>query len=296
MIRIPALLALIVMFATPPAVAGKFDCPPAGTWIDTNGAQLDRERLLDGLAHPHIVLLGEHHAEATHQRWQLDTVRALHQRHADIVIALEMFPRRVQPALDAWVAGELDEAEFLDRSDWEHVWGFPPESYLGLFRYARQHALPMRALNVERSLVRQVSRNGLASVPPGAREGVSQPAAASERYADWLGTIHAQHHGAGQATDDDATQNFIEAQLVWDRAFADGLHAARNAHPQAIVVGVIGRGHLRHGLGVAHQLDDLDAGPHTTLLPWDRDGDGCTAPEPGLADALHITAVENATR
>ena len=39
-----------------------------------------------------------------------------------IVIGFEMFPRRVQKALDQWVAGELSEAQFLAASDWNHVW------------------------------------------------------------------------------------------------------------------------------------------------------------------------------
>jgi uncharacterized iron-regulated protein len=34
---------------------------------------------------------------------------------------MEMFPRRVQPALDRWIAGETTERQFLGETDWRTV-------------------------------------------------------------------------------------------------------------------------------------------------------------------------------
>ena len=40
------------------------------------------------------------------------------------MIGFEAFPRRVQPVLERWVAGQLSESEFLAQSDWRNVWRF----------------------------------------------------------------------------------------------------------------------------------------------------------------------------
>jgi uncharacterized iron-regulated protein len=65
-----------------------------------------------------------------------------------MLLGLEMFPRRAQPVLDRWVAGELTEAELLTQTEWSKVWGFDPSLYLPLFEFARMNRVPMVALNV----------------------------------------------------------------------------------------------------------------------------------------------------
>ena len=61
---------------------------------------------------------------------------------------------------------------------------------------------------------------------------------------------------------------------MWDRAFACALAEALAETPDAIAVGVIGRGHLERRLGVVEQLDDLGVGPALVALPDGRPGDG----------------------
>src|SRR5262245_8720252 len=86
--------------------------------------------------------------------------------------------------------------------------------------------------------------------------------------------------GAG----DDASRRFVEAQLTWDRALAEGLAEAARANPQALVIGVMGSGHLEGGHGVPHQLAALGMHDVTVLLPWDATRD-CATLGPGMADA-----------
>lgn len=262
---------------------------PVG-WSVPGGDMLDEAAFLDRIAQGSAVLLGESHDQLSHHRWQLDTLRALHQRRPDIVLGLEMFPRRVQGVLDAWSRGELSEEAFLERSGWAEVWQFDPELYMDIFRYARDQRIPMRALNVEASFTRSVSRSGYDATPVSQREGVSRPAEPSPAYAHWLGQIYDMHmpsrHRSRSADAGDGLRFFIEAQLVWDRSMAQGIQEALTERPEALVVGLIGSGHLLHGYGVPRQLDDLGIGTHSTLLPWDRHH-GCAQLMAGLADAVY---------
>ena len=293
---VPLLLATACMSAVPTddATVRGAACVPDAAWVAPGGGQLDRGLLLDGLARNGVVLLGERHDSMAHHRWQLDTLAALYARQPDMVIGLEMFPRRVQPALDAWVRGELDEDEFLARSDWAKVWRLDAALYMDIFRFARNHRIPLQALNVDQGLTRAVSRAGYDAVPESEREGVGRPAEPSPAYADWLHAILRAHHPQGADGGAQARRRFVEAQLVWDRAMAEAIVAARRDRPEALVVGIIGSGHLRHGWGVPHQLASLGMPQAAVLLPWDRDS-ACTDLVAGLAMAVYGIGAETKT-
>jgi uncharacterized iron-regulated protein len=235
-------------------------------------------------ARSHIVLLGEYHDRPDDHRWQLQTVAALAAQHPAVVLGFEMFPRRTQPVLDRWVAGELDERALLRETDWPRVWGFPAALYLPLLQFARLNRVPVQALNVDRALVARVGREGWAAVPLGEREGVSDPAPASAAYEAFLSEAMAAH-GSGQANDEASRRRFVEAQLTWDRALAEGLMAGARTHPGSLVIGIMGVGHLERGYGVPHQLAALGAGRVAVLLPWEP-GRDCAALTPDLADAV----------
>jgi uncharacterized iron-regulated protein len=259
-------------------------CVPPARWV-TPASRLERTtpEVIVRAARSRIVLLGELHDRSDHHRWQLQTIAELAALRPTLVLGFEMFPRRVQPVLDRWVAGQLDARTFLREADWTEVWGFPPEQYLSLFEFARLNRVPMRALNVDRALVARVGREGWAAIPASEREGVSDPTPATPAYEAMLIEALAAH--AGQHNDEAARRRFVEAQLTWDRALAEGLAQAARDHPHALVVGVMGSGHLEHGHGVPHQLAALGLGDVTVLLPWDTDRD-CAALVPDLADAV----------
>lgn len=259
----------LALFAAPSIARA---CAAPGVWLRPR----DRTPIADTALYAYaarrkVVLLGEAHDVAAHHRWQLRVLEALRARAVDVVLGCEMFPRRVQPVLDRWVAGEISEAAFLDQSDWTRVWRYDAAPYLPLFRFARVHRIAMRALNVERTLVREVGARGFTAVAPSRREGVSRPAPASARYVARLREIHARHGGRDAAgrtqRADHAFARFVEAQLLWDRAMAEGIVAARAAQPDALVVAIMGSGHIEYGFGVPHQLAALGERDVLTLLP-----------------------------
>jgi uncharacterized iron-regulated protein len=274
------------------AASGPVACVPAAQWaVPAAGtaSALAGEDVLGLAAGARVVLLGETHESAEHHRWQLQVLAALHARRPDLVIALEMFPRRVQAALDRWVAGETDEAAFLDEADWRRVWSFDPSLYLPLFHFARMNRVPMAAVNVERALTAAVAERGFAAVPAEQREGVDEPAPAADGYLDLLFESWREHlpgdEAASPGRDDERFARFVEAQLTWDRAMALGIRDALARHPRALVIGLMGSGHVVHGFGVPRQLEALGLGAPVKLLPWDAKAD-CARLVPGYADAL----------
>jgi uncharacterized iron-regulated protein len=273
---VPALFLFLALLALR---AGAQDCAPA-TWLRLDGARaaaVASSPLLDEAARRDVVLLGESHEDADHHRWQLHTLAALHSRRPDMVLGFEAFPRRVQPALDRWVAGELTAEQFLAEARWHEVWNVPAELYLPLFEFARLQRIPMVALNVERRLTEAVAAKGWDAVPEAEREGVSRPAPAPAAYRDELARVHRAHK------QEVPLAYFIEAQLTWDRAMAEALARQPRAR---LAVGIVGSGHLRHRHGVPLQLRDLGVERVATLLPVESAD--CGALAPGLADAAFV--------
>ncbi len=285
-------------------------CARAGGWLHPGSNQpLDPRTVIADLAGRSVIMLGEHHDSAEDHRWQLHTLAALHGREPAMVIGFEMFPRSAQPVLDRWVAGELDEAAFLAASRWNEVWGFDPRLYMPLFHFARMHRIPMVALNVERALISRVARTGWAAIPEAEREGVSDPAPASDSYRRFLAAVLLSKSASHAGDDDDASAgdyqwtdeqvaelygdaafaHFVDAQLVWDRAMAEALARARSDSGASLVVGIIGRGHLQFGYGVPHQLGALGIDDTAVLLAVER-ASPCEEVEPGIADMVFVTA------
>ena len=277
--RVKAVPALFLLAIAAAPLAQAQECAPA-SWQRLGSPRptaVAPDALLDEMAKREVVLLGEQHDEADHHRWQLHTLAALHSRRPDLVIGFEMFPRRVQPVLDRWVAGELTPAQLLAETRWDEIWNVPAELYLPLFEFARLHRVPMVALNVDRKLVQAVADKGWDALPPGEREGLSRPAAAPQAYVEELRRVYRDH---GERT---PFKNFVEAQQTWDRAMAEAL--ARQPRSR-LVVGVMGAGHLRHGYGVALQLRDLGVRRIATLLPVAPDD--CRSLVAGVADAVFV--------
>ena len=295
MIRCLLLLPLLALAAAAaaheaPAPAARTECVPVAAWVAPGGEELAARDVLSRAAEASVVLFGELHESAEHHRWQLQTVAALHAQRPDLVLGFEAFPRRVQPVLERWVAGELSEKEFLERSDWRSVWRVDAELYLPLFHFARMQRIPMLALNVEQSLTREITRKGYDAVPAERREGVGRPAPASEAYVDWLLPVWGEHERPGGKPvklerDDPDFRRFVESQTTWDRAMAEALAAAARRPGAPLVIGIMGTGHVAHGYGVPHQLKALGIANLTTLLPWDR-GAECKNFVAGFADAV----------
>lgn len=267
------------------------NCVPLGDWIVPGSGKTSQQEVIARAAKASVVLLGETHVNADHHRWQLQTLVALHAQRPNMVIGFEMFPRRVQAALDKWIAGELSEKEFLRAAEWDQVWNTDANLYLPLFHFARMNRIPMLALNIETSLRRQVAEKGFYGVPVEEREGLTRPAEPSQAYVDFLLPIYKQHdrkHKNETTQDDPDFRRFIGGQQLWDRAMAQILQQAvtqSGGAEKPLVVGVMGTGHVLHGFGVPHQLHDLGIKSVAGLLPWDSDK-SCKNLVAGVADAV----------
>jgi uncharacterized iron-regulated protein len=260
---------------------------PMATWLDpSNGRQIDEADLMHQMATRQVVLLGETHTVAEIHRWQLHVITIIWFIRKNVAVGFEMFPRRVQPVLDEWVAGELSSAQFLEKVDWKTAWGYDAELYLPLFHFCRQQRVPMLALNCYRALVTRVGKEGWDAIPEDERDGLTPAAEATIAYREYLfGLGLNRSPTAPVSAMNPKLDRFIRAQQTWDRAFACNIARALKQPDPPLVIGIIGRGHLEYGHGSPYQLRDLGILAPAVLLPeMGRRHDAARIK--GIADAI----------
>lgn len=243
-----------------------------------DGSPLSTAEVIGRAADHDVILLGEEHGNPDQHRWQLLTLSALHGKTIVRTLGLEMLPRKRQPTLEKWQAGDLDEDDFLRESGWFEHWGHPPQGYLPLLHMARMEQIPLRAINLDRETHGRLAGADWSQETEAFQGTISRPATPHPDYRARLLEV-LERHPHGDQIDE---ERFVRAQLVWDRAMAEGLLEALNEHGGP-VVGVMGRGHMEQGHGVPSQLQDLGVDSVLVLLPH-KIGPECEPPSLALAD------------
>jgi len=126
---------------------------------------------------------------------------------------------------------------------------------------------------------------GWDAVPESERQGVSRPTPPGEAYRAILKEVFDSH--AELQKDAGRFDFFVDAQVLWDRAMAEGIAAHLQRHPQDQVIGILGAGHIQNGYGVPHQLASLGVTRQSSLITWPNDH-SCKALTAGLADAVFV--------
>lgn len=288
--RVLLLLALLVpssLMAQADSGQRSASCVAVGEWLlPGTGTAVGRDAVLSEMISKRVVLLGEHHDNRRHHDWQLQVLQQLYQRTPDLVIGLEMLPRAVQPQLDRYLSGKTDLQSFLEEAEWDRHWSFSADYYTPLLEYAQKKRIPVRALNVTRDRIEAAVAQGWEAAPA----GLTPPAKATRAYLRHLVISFQRHKLPGTKLDmtveGPAFRRFVQKQLLWDRAMAEGIDDwLKLPHAPPLVIAFIGSGHLMYDYGVPHQLRSLGIDDALTAIPWDRHLD-CSM-LPGIADLVY---------
>jgi len=218
-------------------------------------AAITTAQLLDKLAQLNVVYLGETHDRAADHQAQLEILQTLHQKQPRLIIAMEMFQRPYQVALDRYLKGEISEAELVEQSQYKTRWGFDWELYAPILRFAKAQQLPVIALNTPSEVTRKVARQGLESLSPAERRFIpplSAIALGPDAYRQRLQDVfEAIHQGKTNSVNFDY---FFQAQVLWDETMAERIAQVQQQNPDALVVVLVGQGHLFFGDGIPQRV------------------------------------------
>ncbi len=241
---------------------------------------LSPAQLAERLSGKRIVLVGESHTDIDFHKAQLRIIQELYNAGREVLVGLEMYPYTKQKYLDDWIAGYFTEEGFLAASEWYDSWGYHWDYYRDIFLFAREHELPMYALNTPREIISAVRKKGFdelteeekAQLPP------SIDTDNDEHFQLFKAFFADDESGMHASMTEEQWRGMFAAQCTWDASFGHNGLKALEQHPgdNAVLVVLVGSGHTTYDLGIQRQVANWSDVSISTVIPisireWDED-------------------------
>ncbi|MES9990804.1 MAG: ChaN family lipoprotein [Candidatus Thiodiazotropha sp.] len=245
------------------------DEPAPDPVIDLS-TMIDVSSLIEKVSDRRVVFVGETHDQYQHHLNQLAIIKGLHAKHSDLAIGLEFFFQPYQAVLDRYIAGEIEEPDLIRESQYFKRWRFDYRLYRPIFQYAREHGIPLIALNLESEITKQVGKEGIDSLPQALKQRIpAEIDRENEAYHKRLESIFNAHpHREGRSF-----ENFLDVQLLWDEGMAQRAAEWLRQNPDSHLVILAGVGHLMYGDGIPKRLARRVDASQVIILNADADSD-----------------------
>ncbi|QKV19707.1 ChaN family lipoprotein [Oricola thermophila] len=233
-------LALAGLIAISPAKADDATSPLAGTAWTGAGERASFADIEAAARTADFVLVGEIHTNPEHHANQARLIAAMARAGRKPVVVLEMVPKSLQGALDAFLAEESpDAAELGERLDWEKR-GWPDWTiYRPVAEAALAAGLALAAGDLDRETIRAIGRG---EAEP--EESVAYPDDTREKLGEEIRQAHCN------LMPEEAIPAMVTVQQARDLSMADAMLAAGDDG----AVLIAGGGHTRKDWGVPFVL------------------------------------------
>jgi uncharacterized iron-regulated protein len=280
---ISAILASAVLAACTPSWSGSSDPMPAPTTAPTvsrlvpsassfrvvetaTGSTVPFSSLIGRAALADVIFFGEQHDDPETHFLEFALLEGLGQRHAQVVLSLEMFERDVQSDLDRYLAGTLSEADFLAAA---RPWPRYATDYRPMVQLARARGWRVIAANIPRPMATAISRRGMRALDTlstlerqRAAAQLICPSGTDAYYRRFAAEMSGHSAGGGPPTASDSaaaqamTLRFYEAQCAKDETMAESIarEFMRSSRRTEIVLHVNGAFHSDFGQGTAERV------------------------------------------
>lgn len=225
---------------------------------------------LDGVR---LLFVGESHTDIEFHKVQLRVIQELHRRGRQVLVGLEMYPALPgeQQWLDRWGSEKgLTEETFLSESRWYRSWGYHWNYYRDIFNFARASGIRMFGVNLPRVAVQTIRMKGFDALPPDQRALLPETVdVESEEHQKLFRAFFGSEDALHGNMPEPMFQAMFRAQCGWDAAMAWNAARALRQHggEKAIMVVLIGSGHVAYGLGAERQAKRWFDGRTASVIP-----------------------------
>lgn len=258
--RVSVLPGVFVRVLGPVLLLALAGCSITHAIRSEDGQRIAVDQMIAEVSNVPLILVGERHDEPSHHELQLRLMQNLYYAGKPLAIGLEMFRVDSQGALDNWVSGITTEAEFVKiyQDNWHNLsW----DLYQDIFRFAREHGIPMIALNVPQQIIEKVVHAGfsglsnadLIALPPRSTDPLSD---ASMQFMK----AYFPDHGKNG----DAFHRLCEAQVLRNRVMAKAIIRYLKNHPGSTMIVLAGGVHVWKAGGIPAELGNL---PYKAIVP-----------------------------
>lgn len=202
------------------------------------------------------VFVGERHDNYAHHMNQLEIIKRLKESGLKVAVGFEMVQKQFQPVLSSFIAGDISEAEFLDRVEYHDRWGFDYNLYAPIFRYLRDNGIPAAALNIDGAIIKKISSGKAGELTAEELAQLPEEMKLSNRdYEREIREIFNMH--PPKAASERSFSDFYLAQNVWDETMAESIVRFQRENPGYMMVIIAGSGHVGKNSGIPLRYERL---------------------------------------
>jgi uncharacterized iron-regulated protein len=242
---------------------------PGAVHSARSGGAVAFDRMIQEMMGSRLVHVGETHDAMAMHEIQFQIVRALYAKDRHLAIAMEMVPVTLQETLNKWTAGILTKEEFLREIRWYVTWNFNFGYYEKVFDFAREHRLPVYALNAPREVISKIRMRGWDALTD--EEKAFFPAQPDVSHQDHRTLIRTVFESAdipeamkGPGLDK-MFEGLYRSQSAWDEVMGWNAVKAAQAEGRRVVV-LAGSGHLLFNLGLNRRAYERSKLPFKTVV------------------------------
>ncbi len=224
-------------------------CTSCSTWAQFYDGRTLQEATLNQMTSQiqagEIVILGESHGLEAHRNQHLEVLQQLRARGVKVSVGLEFINYTDQLSVDLYRTGQINDEQFLSAIKWT---GFGFEFYKPQLIFPDVHNGEFSiGLNLSRTITSKISKGGLAGLdesdlallPPNFEVGRDTY---KERFMAAAGA-HCK-----------VPENCFAAQSAWDDTMAWTAVQFMKAHPEQVLVIVVGEFHAQYGGGLKDRI------------------------------------------
>ncbi len=217
----------------------------------STGKEVRVASMISDLAKKDVVFLGETHLDDVTHRIELAVIEGIHATGRPVVISMEMLGRNRQDLVDQYLAGTVDEDQFLEGSN---PWGNYETDYRPMIEWAKRIGVPIVAANVPASVWRKSAfGGGLEALDENERSTIATDLLPNTRryWQRYDRAVRGHGHTAASGNPEDRLE---KVQSLWDNTMGESVARALGQYPGSVVVHINGGFHSLERDGSVHQL------------------------------------------
>jgi uncharacterized iron-regulated protein len=233
------------------------------------GLAVGFDRMIREMKPSRFIYVGETHNSMPMHEIEYQVIRALYAQDRNLAVGLEMLPVTVQETLNRWCSGLLTKEEFIREVRWYVHWNFNFGFYEKIFEFAKEHRLPIYALNVPREIITKVRMKGWDALSDDERKFIPKaPDLTNQDHRTLIRTIFEsteiphQMKGAGL---DMIFEGLYRGQSAWDEVMSANAVRGAESEGRRVVV-CAGSGHLLYNLGLNLRAYEKSGQPSKTVI------------------------------
>lgn len=193
-----------------------------------------------------VVVLGELHGQDLIATMQMQVLESLKKNGLSVSVGMEFLEYPDQYFVDQYRAGKLAEVDFLKKIRWG---SFPFSAYREQILFPQACGLATIALNAPRELTSKIAKSGWDSLSEDEKGMLPEDfTLGNEGYYKRFKEIMGSH------VPESKIKNYFTAQSAWDETMAWKANQHLSAHPDQVLVIIVGEFHVRYGGGLPDRL------------------------------------------